>query len=298
MSLYIYAKTGHNYGLEDLRRSAYIYKALENELDPILLVSDYRACTYASEFLNIEGATSVDVIKNVANVAVAGDDLIVCSDELDYTNIELLEDMARFFRNIIVVGEKIADIDNVTYVNSTFIDLEMYDDIDDMEDFGDEYEDEEEDDKLATPVLFFGDDDYSKSLKSLSNKTNKVALLRGYYFFMGYEDEIKDKFKEIINDEEYYYTIEKHQHLITSSVYTCLESLSCGNKPILIKREDKEYDDIHILENYNIPIYEFKDLSSVLDDIDNIIQSYPNMLFIELYDESDIDISRIKKALE
>ena len=294
MSLYIYAKTGHNYGMEDLRRCAFIYKELE-DFDPILLVSDYRACTYASEFLNIDGATSVDVIKNVANVAVAGDSLVVCSDELNH-NSELLEDMARFFKNIVVVGETIVELENVLYINSTFVDLEMYDDIDDMEDFGDEYE-EDEDSMINTPVLFFGDDDYSKALLNLTNKTQKVALLKGYYFFMGYDEEIKDHFADILDEEEYFHTIEMSNSLITTSVYTCLESLSCGNKPILIKREDKEYANLHILENYNIPIYEFEDLSMVLDDIENIIQSYPNMLNIELYDESDIDISRIKKLL-
>ena len=260
MSLYIYAKTGHNYGLDDLKKCAYIYKELE-EYKPILLVSDYRACAYANEYLNIKGATSIDVVQNIANVAINGDSLIICSDEL---NSALLEDMAKFFKTIVVIDNPIIDLPNIFYINSLNIQTQYYNNIDTF--------------KSDIPVLFFGDDDYNKQLKSLPIKNKKVKLLKGYYFFMGYDEEIKNNFLDIIDEEEYFNTIKNSKYLITSSIYSCLESLYHNNKPIFIKRDDKIYNDEHILKQYNIPIYSFNELSNILNNPNDIFINYPNII--------------------
>ncbi|MDC7244064.1 MAG: hypothetical protein PQJ44_09230, partial [Sphaerochaetaceae bacterium] len=85
---------------------------------------------------------------------------------------------------------------------------------------------------------------------------------------------LKPYFKEVIEEEEYIDTIKNSTYLLTGSYQAACESLACGNKPVLLKREDKIYNN-----TLNIPeITMGESLSSVIEEFDKIVQNYPKDL--------------------
>ena len=262
MKLYIYAQTGHNFGLENLKRCVAIHKKL-NHQNPMLATSDFRAVTFAKEVLGVSGGVGVDIIENLPNIMQRGDSLIFDSFEPSDT---LKEHMKEFCDKLFEVG----------------IDI-PYDIVDDIyfKKVPQKYE----------KALFFADDDYENEMLEFCNGSQKqdMILLLGYYFFIGNEDKLAPYFDKIIESEDYVQTIKATKYLLTASVQSALESLVSGNCPVFFKRKLKEFKgEIKLLEKYNIPIIDGKNLDELVREFEKIIKNYPRLNSIKKIDLDDL----------
>lgn len=269
MQLYLYAKSGHNFGLENVRRMSAVYNMLKDG-DPILCTADYRAATFAKSELGVKKGMGVDVIGNLPHVLERGDMLIY--DDSKEASDTMQSHMQDFCTHLYKMGVDIPFdvVDNKFFEHSN-------------------------DDKKVEKAVFFSDDDYANWFYELvqNGKKHDLPLLLGHYFFLGNEDKLKNYFSDIIEDEEYIETIKNSKYLLTSSVNSCLESLASGNKPVYFKRGDKEnLENIDLLEKYNIPIIDKNDIDSIIVNFEEIILNYPKTNPIERF-----DISKIKKEV-
>jgi hypothetical protein len=267
----MYAKSGHNLGLENIRRASALFNMLKGT-DPILCTSDYRAATFAKAELGVTKGVGIDVIGNLPHVMERGDMLIY--DDSDEASETMQSHMNEFCKHIYKVGKDIPK------------------DVVDYAFFG----------KKATKrkkVLFFSDDDYANWFFNLSEKSKKhdIPLLWGHYFFFKNEDKLAQQYIEVIEEEEYVDTIQTTAYLLTSSIHSCLESIASGNSPVYFKRLDKEnIENYELLKKYNIPVIEKNDienLDSVITEFESVIKNYPKINQIEKY-----DISKIKNEIE
>ncbi|WP_373071251.1 hypothetical protein [Sulfurimonas sp.] len=244
MNNYYYVHTGHRIGLDRFRRSVVIIKELQKRgVDITLLCSDFRIAHEARNF-GIEKSVGIDVVRNIPQIAHHGDRLIFDSDE---ANPIMLEDMKEFFSTFdhiktdeIVVDEK--------YFNKF--------------------------DKKIPLGFFFGDDDYEKDLEKLIPTLTELdpALLLGYYYFLDYEDMLKEKFKNNYEFEEYDDFITSCDVLITASPQAALECLASGGKPIFLKREDYFDSFDEEFQKLNIPIINTLDkdqINVILKNVNN-----------------------------
>ncbi|MEA3227723.1 MAG: hypothetical protein U9P38_01490 [Campylobacterota bacterium] len=242
MRTFYYAHTGHRIGLDRFRRGAAIIKSL-GEIEITMLCSDFRIAQVAREY-GVENSVGVDVVRNIPQIAHHGDRIIFDSDE---ANPIMLEDMKSFFSTFIHIKS-----DTVAIDENYFVDEE----------------------KTIKMTYFFGDDDYEKDLdKNLSLLDGlKPDLQLGFYYFLDYEDMLKEKFENYHEFEEYQEMIKKTDILITTSPQAVLESLAANGRPIYIKREDyiDDYDNLFV--SLNIPIvenYNNKKLTSIVETIDS-----------------------------
>jgi len=241
MRNFYYVHTGHRIGLDRFRRACTIIKALD--IDITLLCSDFRIAQIARDF-GVENAVGIDVVRNIPQIAHHGDKLIFDSDE---ANPIMLDDMQKFF--------------------STFIHIKNSESIVDKKYF-------KEKEKTIKISYFFGDDDYGKDLEKNFDfiKGLEIDLLLGFYYFLDYEDMLKNKFKNYHEFEDYDEIIQKSQILITASPQAVLESLASNAKPIYIQREDYVTDFNDIFRSLNIPIiknYDKEELINVISNINN-----------------------------
>ena len=259
MNIYIYTKTGHNVGLDALRRGAVLYNKLR-KCDPLLCTSDYRAATFARD-LNVQRGIGIDVIGNLPNLMERTDMLIFDTDEPSET---MRSFMKEYCTKLYEVGVDIP---------KTLVDDKFF----------------KQGDQSIEKAFFFGDDDYSDLLlKQLTPKCDKsdIPLLMGHYFFLGNDDKLRPYFSSIIEEEEYFETILNTKYLLTSSLNAAFESLASGNNPVFYVREDKKDEDISLIKEYNIPIVEGENISLLLKNFDIIIQNYPTTKKLEKVDTS------------
>jgi len=240
MTNYYYVHTGHRIGLDRFRRACTIIRAL-GDTDITLLCSDFRIAQIARDF-GIEKSVGIDVVRNIPQIALHGDKLVFDSDE---ANPIMLDDMQKFF--------------------STFIHIENSEPIVDKKYF-------EEKEKTIKISYFFGDDDYEKDLAKNIDfvKDLEPDLLLGFYYFLDYEDELKNEFKNYHEFEDYDEVIQKSHILITASPQSVLESLASNGKPIYIQREDYIEDFSTLFKTLNIPIIKNYEKAKLIDIISNI----------------------------
>ncbi len=261
MNIYLYAKSGHNVGLEAIRRGSVIFSKLK-DCDPILTTSDYRAATFARD-LDVYKGIGIDIIGNLPNLMERADMLIFDSDE---PSDEMRKFMAEYCTHLFEVGVDIP---------KTLVDDKFF----------------TKGNQSIQKAFFFGDDDYKDSLLKTICKdceTQDIPLLMGHYFFLGNDDKLKPYFKEIIEEEEYFDTITNTKYLLTSSVNATFESMASGNCPVFYPREDKDTkEDLELLSQYNIPIVNGKDIVEVVKNFEGIISNYPQIKVLEKVDISD-----------
>jgi len=266
MKTYYYVHTGHRIGLDRFRRATTILRAL-GDSDITLLTSDFRIAHISRDY-GVENCVGIDVVRNIPQIAHHGDKLIFDSDE---ANPLMLEDMRKFFSSFI----RISDDENDTKEKGEFL-ISPYLE---GEDICTTYAVDEKyfgDFKKSTKLsFFFGDDDYEKDLEKnldfLDGLENTLGL--GFYYFLDYEDMLKDKFKKVFEFEEYDEMITSSEILLTSSPQAVLESLASGGKPIYFQREDYTENFNKLFDKLNIPIiqnYNKEQLSVILDTINNI----------------------------
>jgi len=248
MRTFYYVHTGHRIGLDRFRRAATIIRALE-DTDITLLCSDFRIAQIARDF-GVEKSVGIDVVRNIPQISHHGDRLIFDSDE---ANPIMLEDMKSYFSTFIHIKNSEVVIDESYFKN---------------------YE------KTIKLTYFFGDDDYEKDLEKNLDFLGALEpdLQLGFYYFLDYEDMLKEKFENYHEFEEYEEMIQKTDILITASPQAILESLASGGRPIYVKREDYSDDFDELFTSLNIPIinnYNKNELTVILKTINN--RKYENI---------------------
>ena len=270
MQVYLYAKSGHTVGLEATRRCAAIANALK-EFKPILCTSDFRAGAFAKDYLGIKKYVNIDVVRNLHNMMHRGDILIYETPEV---NENMKEEMKEFCTLLYGIGEELNEIivDESIYIKNENPTIEK--------------------------TIFFGDDDYHNLLLGIIEDSKKydINLLMGHYFFLGNEKIFVNHFSNIIDEEEYVQTIQNSKYLLTASLQTALESLSCGNKPVLFRRIDKSYDE-ELIKKLNLPLIQSDNLEELINQFELIIKDYPIITNFKCTDFKIIS-SEIKEKIE
>ena len=253
MQVYLYAKSGHTVGLEATKRCAAIANALK-EFDPILCTSDFRAGAFAKDLLGIRRYVNIDVIRNLHNIMEKRDILIYDTPEI---NDNMKKDMTAFCTLVYGIDDEIKGIivDSSIYNKTDNANLNKLD-----------------------KTIFFGDDDYNNIFLEMAKESEKqeINMLMGHYFFLGNEKVFLDYFSNVIDEEEYVQTIKNSKYLLTASLQSALESLACGNFPVLFKRFDKNYDE-ELITNLNIPVIKGDNLKQLIENFSVIINNYPNI---------------------
>ncbi len=270
MQVYLYAKSGHTVGLDATRRCAAIANFLK-ELDPILCTSDFRAGAFAKDNLGVKKYVNIDVVRNLHNMMHRGDILIYETPEV---NENMKEEMKEFCTLLYGIGEELNEIivDESIYIKNENPTIEK--------------------------TIFFGDDDYHNLLLGIIEDSKKydINLLMGHYFFLGNEKIFVNHFLNIIDEEEYVQTIQNSKYLLTASLQTALESLSCGNKPVLFRRIDKSYDE-ELIKKLNLPLIQSDNLEELINQFELIIKDYPIITNFKCTDFKIIS-SEIKEKIE
>lgn len=271
MQLYIYAKSGHSFGLENIRRASAVYNML-SECDPILCSADYRAATFAKQNLGVGKGVGVDVIGNMPNVMERSDMLIY--DDSGEASETMQSHMKEFCKELFKVGEDIPfDI-----VDETFF---------------------EKVDTKREKAIFFADDDYGTWFFNFIQTGSKkdIPLIWGHYFFFKNEDKTAEYFSEVLEEDEYIDTVKETKYLLTASVHSALESLASGNCPVFFKRGDKETSNFYLIEKYNIPVIDGDNYDQLIENFEKQIVEYPQTNAIEKFDISEIK-EKIQKVLK
>ena len=270
MQVYLYAKSGHTVGLDATKRCAVIANFLK-ELDPILCTSDFRAGAFAKDNLGVKKYVNIDVVRNLHNMMHRGDILIYETPEV---NENMKEEMKEFCTLLYGIGEELNEIivDESIYIKNENPTIEK--------------------------TIFFGDDDYHNLLLGIIEDSKKydINLLMGHYFFLGNEKIFINHFSNIIDEEEYVQTIQNSKYLLTASLQTALESLSCGNKPVLFRRIDKSYDE-ELIKKLNLPLIQSDNLEELINQFELIIKDYPIITNFKCTDFKIIS-SEIKEKIE
>jgi len=251
MQTFYYVHTGHRIGLDRFRRAAAIIKSL-GDIEITLLCSDFRIAQIANEY-GIKNSVGIDVVRNIPQISHHGDRLIFDSDE---ANPIMIEDMKNYFSTFIHIKNDEVVIDKTFFVNE---------------------------EKTIKMSYFFGDDDYEKDLEKHLDFLDglEINLQLGFYYFLDYEDMLKEKFKNYYEFEEYEEMIKKTDILLTSSPQAVLESLAANGRPIYVKRADYGDDFDELFMSLNIPIienFDKKRLTSILEIIDK--QKYQNSAYL------------------
>ena len=253
MQVYLYAKSGHTIGLEATKRCAAIANALK-EFDPILCTSDFRAGAFAKDLLGIRRYVNIDVIRNLHNIMEKRDILIYDTPEI---NDNMKKDMTDFCTLVYGIDDEIKGI---------IVDSSIYNKMDNTNL------------NKLDKTIFFGDDDYNNIFLEMAKESEKqeINMLMGHYFFLGNEKVFSNYFSNVIDEQEYVQTIKNSKYLLTASLQSALESLACGNFPVLFKRFDKNYDE-ELITNLNIPVIKGDNLKQLIENFSVIINNYPNI---------------------
>lgn len=269
MKIYFYAKSGHTIGLEATKKCATIINILKN-FDPILCTSDFRAGAFAKDNLGIKKYVNIDVVRNLTNIMQRNDILFYSSDEV---NEQMKEDMKDFCS----LSYCIDDFEGV------LVDKSLY---------------TKNENQSLEKTIFFGDDDYYNQFLEMATKSDKsdTNLLMGHYFFLGNEKVFKNHFVNVIDEEEYVDTIVNSKYLLTASLQTACESIACGNKPVLFKREDKKYDD-KLISKLNIPVIGSDNLNELIFLFEQVIKNYPTLGKLDFVNLDNV-VLEIKNKIE
>lgn len=269
MTIYYYVHTGHRIGLDRFRRACTIIRSL-GDVDITLLCSDFRIANEARHF-GVDKSVGIDVVRNIPHIAKHGDKLIFDSEE---ANPIMLEDMRKYFSTFIRISDKKDDAKaEGEFLISPYL---SGNGICNALSVDDKYFEKEE--KTIELSYFFGDDDYEKDLEKNLDfiKDLDPDLLLGFYYFLDYEDSLREIFKNHHEFEEYDEVIKKSKILVTASPQAVLESLASGAKPIYVQREDYTTDFLELFETLNVPIvknYEKEQLIDIISSINNNIYS-------------------------
>ncbi|WP_200762754.1 hypothetical protein [Nitrosophilus alvini] len=266
MKLFFYAKTGHRVGLDRMRRVIALMREFE-EFDPLLMVSDFRAASYAKE-LGVRRSVGIDDVRNMPNITERGDIVIFDSDEYnEVMHQEMIEYFSHFVRvstdptDSVKNGEIVISpyLEGENIINAILIDKTYF----------------KKEDKEYEKVFFYGDDDYEKKLLKDAEAfaDENFDLLEGFYFFMGYDKELKKYFNNIYEGEMYEEVLLKSKNFVTSSAQSALEALAANSNPVYIHRDDKENHYFTLLEELGIPVLKCFSKNEIVETV-NVTKNY------------------------
>jgi len=252
MKIYYYIHTGHRVGLDRLRRSAPVINAMnEVGLDVMLLTSDFRAGEYAKEQFGIHRYVSVDVVRNIANIATPADALVFDSQE---ESRAMWEDMAGYFRRFVRISDDPNDF--ITKEDGLVASMAEGEGILTLDIVDPRYF--ETASHEGGTLYFWGDDDYEKKLLALADAFEglKIRLLEGYYFFFQYGDELAEKFAGVEESESYDEALKGASRFLSSSLQSALEALAAGSSPVYLPKPGAPRAGMKKCERLGIPVIE------------------------------------------
>ena len=263
MKVYLYAKSGPNVGLDATRRCSAIANLLQNKsCEPILCSNDFKTRTYSKTHLGVKNNTLVDEIEDFKSILKKGDILIYDTDEQDF-------EVEEFIENTCTLSYKLP-----LQIPNSIIDEKQF---------------TKKKNFSEKKVFYFGDDDYKEELLKLCEGANKqnISLLWGHFFFSSTKRKFNQYFESIIEDEQYTKTVKETKYLLSTSLHTCLESIASGNKPVLLKREDKKYD-MELIKSLHLPVIKEKKLNEIIFKFEKTIKNYPKLNTIDPFDINSI----------
>ncbi len=262
--VYYYAHSGHQIGLDRVKRgTAFLKKLAENGVECQLLVNDFRAGLAAKDWGGKEYVT-IDTIQDIDAVAMSEDSIIIDSDEDDHGR---LVKYCAEFQNVwrfehdpsdrSVHGETLfrTDCKDDTCVDAKIVDA-MY------------FEPMEKEERI---LFFLSDADYDKTI--LKNeaffKAFDMELLLGNYFFVKYEDDLAKLFSTLHEPEEYVDLIKSSACVVTASAQTALEAKAGGAKVIFLNIENNAIYPATDLSAYGIAIVDGFDSDKLMHFLQN-----------------------------
>lgn len=283
--IFYYAHTGHRIGLDRFHRAAAIINAL-GEYEITLLTSDYRIAQISHTY-GIKRSVGVDVVRNIPQIASNGDILIFDSAE---ANPAMLADMQRFFSVFIRISDESEDqvypgeylinpyVNDEKCCNALAVDPLYF----------------SSGEKKEERVFFFGDDDYEEDLfkHKATLEASRLKLLLGFYFFVNYEEKLKDAFTALIEPEEYQETILAAKLFVTCSPIAALQALASGSRPIYLQREDYPKDFLSLFARLNIPCADFANQQA----LESLIKTNPSHPYHTL-DSSVVEVADFIRKL-
>jgi len=226
--VYLYAYTNFKEGLESLRRVAALYNELtKNGIECEILVNDYRAQLLARDW-GLPLATTIETIKDIDAVASSEDIVIIDSKEplegkvLNY---------GEYFKKLIYIN---SSCDKVEFGGAVIFNL--------FKD-GTIFNKIEESKKEDKTIFIYCDSDYEKKLLEFTDefKSLNMDLYWGVYFFVKYEDILKEYFKDIIDSSEYFEILKEYKNILTASSQVAVDAFAngCSVNFINLRGEDE-----------------------------------------------------------
>jgi ribosomal protein S17E len=245
---YYYAHTGHRGDLDGVRRAVALLPYLESQgIVTKLLVNDFRATLVAKEY-GIEGAVSIESINDIDLVVDIGDSLFIDSNEELPKHFEnFCRDYKKVFRLARDCDDKVQSQEELLFPWDENMQAIFIDDIT-----------IKEHKKRERVIFFYGDSDSKKELLNIASrfKNHNIELLLGEYFYLGYEDELKNYFALVHEPEQYNELIASSKDIITSSLQCALEAKSAGAHVAYVPKKSLEVCIKELLNRYQIAFFE------------------------------------------
>ncbi len=214
-----------------------------------MLTNDFRAVSFIRSY-GVPKCTTIESVWDIDMVAPQGADHLV---------IDTPEDDAGKLEEYVELFDKVTRVTDCTDTKSRYGEEVLTADVM-VDNFFIEAKAKPKIDRI---VLFFGDSDPLKQILKNIDRISALQcdLLLGEYFFLGYEDEIKDGFGMIYESDEYMDIISGSRKVIAYSLQCALEANASGADTVYIN--DRLHDcQIDMLKELGISSYES------LDDID------------------------------
>ena len=271
--LYYYVNTGHQIGLERLRRGAALLNRLTAKgVETQLLVNDFRAGLVARE-LGVTEYVTIEGIQDIDAIAENGASIIIDSVEDDHGRlVKYCQDFEQVWRfghdenDAPIHSEKILGTD-IILVDDVFF---------------------EQSEKEERTLFFLGDADYNKTILGNDEffKAFDMELLLGNYFFVKYEDDLAKLFTILHEPEEYEDLVKSTTTLVTASSQAALEAKVAGAKVIYIHLAERTLYPIALLESHGIAVVEGFDSERLTALLQNNLSN--DALIIEKFDEEKV----------
>ncbi|MRJ02610.1 MAG: hypothetical protein GXO19_03420 [Epsilonproteobacteria bacterium] len=255
--IYLYVRTDNRRDLDRLRRTV----ALAREFDEVyLMTTDFRAALYGRE-LGIQRTVGIEDFRNISQICQRGDILIFDSDE-HLENDHIHQEMIDYFGRFIRISYDPADrrregeilispyLEGEGIVNGILIDRRFFQGFE----------------KGMEPLFFWGDADYEKELLEIAPRLGgSFSLIEGLYFFAGYDDELREFFREVYPPEEYLDLLRGAGLLLTASPQTALEGGAAGARVAYLPKGESEYEKLLgelglVRWREGLPLQEFREL--------------------------------------
>jgi len=268
--IYLYAYTNFKDGLDSLRRVKVIYDYLTSQgKECEILLNEYRAQLTAREW-GLPLATTIETIKDID--AIAGSEDIVLIDSPESIEGRVLSYPEKF-KKVIYLNNS---CQSVNFGNAIVLDIFKPKNL-----IAPQIKSSK---KNGKTIFIYGDSDYEKTiLKNLEIfKDKNLDLYWGVYFFVKYEDEMKEIFNDIVDSGEYYEVLSEYESVITSSLQVAIDCVFNGIKIVFLELNELKICQKDLLEklqidlikeipiNLNIKEANQKEKISIL----NIIKSY------------------------